>query len=69
MSVVYWIIEASRDGIVVEDQPRTFVWGRKTQAEDVAASLQDKLAWHDFTRFVVRPEPLTPAEMAEQVLS
>lgn len=67
MSVVYWVIEASRDGVVYDDQ--TFVQGTREQAKDVAESLQRTLAFHDFSRFIVRPEPLTAAEMVEHVLS
>ena len=67
MSVPYWIIEASLNGVVYDDH--LYYQGSRADAEGLAKELEAKLDWHDFTKFIVRPEPLTQAEMAERILS
>lgn len=66
-TVAYWLIEASRDGVVFDKD--TFVEGGKGLAERLAKRLQDTHPEGWIPGVVFEVKPLTRAEFFERLVA
>jgi hypothetical protein len=65
--IAYWVIEATKDGVEIDEHPLTLAQGSRRTAEDLANWVREHTPYGWYAD--ITPRPLARGDLAELILA